>query len=140
MAEDRFVSIAEGLGEQASAAPPSDEQLIEKAIEVLAKCRSRKEFCQKFLATPLYIRSLLARTALGDLAPAVETLIYHYADGKPVDKVEWKDTTDPLEDFTAAQCEERAMKLLELARQLRRDEAPASEDDRAQPQQTNLVH
>lgn len=139
MSDERFISIAEELGEPAPAAPPSAQQQIEEAINaavaVLRKCKSRKEFCQKFLATPLYIRSLLQRAALGDLAPAVETLFYHYADGKPVDKVEFKDTTNPIDSFTAEQCEERAKKLLELARQLREDEAPAEAAPKTQQQQ-----
>ena len=78
-----------------------------------------KEFARGVLHTSTYRESILQRVLLGTLPPAVECLLYHYAYGKPVEKLEVKDTTDPLDDFTAEQCEERAQKLLELARQLR---------------------
>lgn len=47
-----------------------------------------REFARGILASPQYRASLKARADEGRLAPAVETLLWHYAHGKPPDKVE----------------------------------------------------
>ena len=81
-------------------------------------------FCKQVLASPEYRMSLVRRITLDELPPAIEQLLYYYAEGKPVEKVEVKDTSDPLENLTIDQLEERAMKLLNVARQLRVEEEP----------------
>lgn len=94
-----------------------------------------QQFCKDVLSTVQYRESLLRRIIMDELPAAIEQMLYHYAHGKPVERLEVKDTTDPLEDFTPEQCEERAMKLLEVARQLRASDIP-SEDQRS----TQAVH
>ena len=115
-------SLAEFLGVEdrvtktpASSPGPSDKLTI-------------KDFCKHVLRSKDYREMLLLRVQLGTLPPAIETLLYHYAEGKPVERVEFKDKTDPLEDFTAEQCQERAMRLLEVARQLRETEESESDE------------
>jgi hypothetical protein len=85
----------------------------------LLSCDNVRDFCRGILSSREYRQSVLDRIIIGQLAPAVECRFYDYAYGKPVERVEFKDTTDPLDDFTAEQLEDRAAKLLEVARQLR---------------------
>ena len=78
-----------------------------------------KAFCKEILNTQQYRESLLRRILLDELPPAVECLLYHYAHGKPIEYVEIKDTTDDVDEMSVEQCENEAMRLLAIARQLR---------------------
>lgn len=89
---------------------------------------SARDFCRHILSSIEYRMSVLNRITLGTLPPAVECLIHYYAHGKPVERVEVKDTSDPLDDFNAEQLEERALRLLEVARQLRTNESSNNTD------------
>lgn len=85
---------------------------------------SVRDFARGILRSRDYRRSIIHRVTLGNLPPAVEVLLYHYAEGKPVDKIEV--TTPEMEQLTSEQLEARAMQLAVLARDLRaREEAPA---------------
>lgn len=107
----------ETLGEFLGLQP---EQPVEEAPRPsLFDTLTIKDFCKGVLASREYRKSILDRITLGSLPPAVECRMYDYAYGKPVEKIEWKDTTDPLDDFTPAQLEDRASQLLDLARQLK---------------------
>jgi hypothetical protein len=90
-----------------------------------------KDFCKEVLRSPQYRESLLRRIVMDELPPAVECMLWDRAHGKTADKLEVKDTTDPLEDLTIEQLEDRAMKLLEVARHLR-TESSAPEEDRTE--------
>lgn len=92
-----------------------------------------KDFCKEVLRSPQYRESLLRRIIMDELPPAVECMMYDRAYGKTVEKVEWKDTTDPIESLTIEQLEDRAMKLLEVARNLRKElSAPHDDEEQAQ--------
>lgn len=80
-------------------------------------------FSKEILDSVQYRESLLRRIIMDELPPAIEVLLYHYAHGKPVERVEVKDTTDSLEHLTVEQLEEQAMRLAETARQMR-EQAP----------------
>lgn len=47
-----------------------------------------KSLAQGLLSSPEYQASLVARLNAGELAPAVESLLWHYAYGKPKETVE----------------------------------------------------
>lgn len=49
---------------------------------------SVQNFCRGVLRSRDYRRSLLLRVRIGELPPAIESLLYHYAEGKPVDRIE----------------------------------------------------
>jgi hypothetical protein len=50
--------------------------------------REIKDFCRKVLGTKTYKESLRRRIKEDRLAPAVETMLYHYAFGKPKETIE----------------------------------------------------
>jgi hypothetical protein len=56
---------------------------------------------------------------MDDLPPAVECKLWDYAYGKPVERMEVKDTTSTLSTLTPEQLEERALRLAALAKSLR---------------------
>lgn len=85
-----------------------------------------KEFSRNVIASPEYRQSVLNRITLGELPPAVECLMWHYAYGKPVDHLEVKDTTNPLAALSLEELEQQALFLADLVRTLRQAE-PAAE-------------
>lgn len=111
-----FLEVDEPEAEQ-----PSARQFL--------SCDNVKDFCRGVLTSREYRQSIVDRVSLGSLAPAVECRLFDYAYGKPVERFEVKDTTDPLEELTIEQLEERAMKLLQVARKLK-----------AQGERTTSVH
>lgn len=126
---EKFPSLADFLGVQdpvrpdlPAAAPPS-------------RRLSAKDFALGILNSDEYRASIMRRVLLDELPPQIESLLYHYAHGKPVERVEVKDTTDPLEELSVEQLEERARRLLDVARSLRVDE-----DEQAQQREEPSVH
>lgn len=93
--------------------------------------KSAKAISRKLLESPEYQASLIRRIASDSLPAAVECKLYDYAYGKPVDKVEVKDTTESLEHMTSEQLEARAMALATLARKMR-EQRGASDDPPSQ--------
>ncbi len=47
-----------------------------------------REACSKLVDDPVYLVNLRKRLLSGRLAPAVETMIWHYAKGKPKESVD----------------------------------------------------
>ena len=92
-----------------------------------------RDFCRGVLNSPEYRQSLRNRIILGELPSAIECMIWDRAAGKVVEKVEIKDMTDPLDDCSVEQLEDRALRLLAIARQLRvaEESEPASEPEGA---------
>jgi hypothetical protein len=105
---------------------PTQAERAPSAVDCLSADNVR-DFCRGVLASREYRQSVLDRVVLGTLAPAIETRFYDYAYGKPVERVEFKDTSDPLDDVTAEQLEERAARLYEAAQQLRRESSEREE-------------
>lgn len=85
--------------------------------------RSVKDFCRGVLRSQEYRESVMRRILFDELPPQIEVLFFAYAEGKPIDRIEVKDTTDDIDEMNAEQCEQEAMRLLELARQLKEEDA-----------------
>lgn len=102
---------------------PKDQQDAERArlTEVTKKHfkMTARAFCKEVLASRQYRESLFRRIVCDTLPPAIETILYHYAEGKPVEQIEVKDTTTRLEDLTPEQLERRLSMLQTVARKLR---------------------
>ena len=47
-----------------------------------------KQACAELVDDPEYRRNLATRLRAGELSPAVECMLWHYAKGKPKDEVE----------------------------------------------------
>lgn len=79
------------------------------------KTRMAQEFAMRVLDSEGYRRSLELRANSGTLPPAVETMLWHYAYGKPVETIH---LTTPLEgtDLTELSDEEIAALARDRAR------------------------
>lgn len=115
-------TLAEYLGSLDTDQPKPVEQ---KPLKVTVK-----DFCRGIIESPEYRMSISHRITLGTLPPAVETMIWDRAYGKTIEKVEIKDTTDPLEDFTIEQLQDRARRLLAAAQALSDGEPEMTTDER----------
>jgi hypothetical protein len=80
-----------------------------------------KSFALEILTSQEYRQSIHNRIILGDLPPQLECLLYHYAYGKPVERVEVTDVPFDHDDLTIEQLEERALRTLEFVRRHRRE-------------------
>lgn len=110
LAEFLGVSDPKPGGQQRSAPSPLRRQTI-------------KQFCKDVLETKEYREFLLQRISLGLLQPQIETLLYYYAHGKPVERLEVESNPiGRLEDLSTEQIESRALHLLQIARTLREAE------------------
>lgn len=120
---EKFQSLAEYLGTKAK---DTDTAPASTATSPLRKV-SVETFCREVLNSPEYRQSIRNRITLGILPAQVECLMYHYAHGKPVEKVEVKDDrSSALETMTVEQLESRALFLADVARRMREQ---ANEDD-----------
>lgn len=52
-----------------------------------------RRFCSSIVDDPTYRRKLLERARAGELAPAVESLLWHYAHGRPKAEIEFAGKT-----------------------------------------------
>lgn len=103
------------------------EESAAQAVSAESAPKSARAISRKLLESSEYQASLIRRIASDSLPAAVECKLYDYAYGKPVDKVEIKDTTDSLEHMTSEQLEARAMALATLARKMREQDAPTTD-------------
>jgi hypothetical protein len=124
-------SLFESLG----LSDPPQETLQPVPTVPLTKATA-KAFCRELLASPEYRMSLVGRMISGELPPALECKIWEYAYGRPVDRVEIDDKRGKLEELSSEQLEERAMKLMMLARQMRETELELS----SEPEDEESVH
>lgn len=109
-------SLAEFLGVQ-DGILESDRPITEAPHEDLTD----EQLCRKILQSQEYRQSVFNRVLSGTLPPAVEAMIWDRAYGKPVKRIEVKDTTNALEALTVEQLEERALFLAGLARRMRQE-------------------
>lgn len=114
-------SLAEALGTVPVAGGQESEAEQQKP-------QSAKVLSRALLNSREYRQSLIDRIALGELPPAVECKLWDYAYGKPVDRVEVKDTTRVLEHLSVEELEERALALAGLARQIRTGAGRSTDD------------
>lgn len=102
------------------------------AAEPMARL-SAKKFSEAVLNSPEFHRYVVNSLSLGDIPPAIITRMMDYAWGKPVEKLELKDTTNPLEELRVDQLEARALYLANLARQMRESVPKLPAEDDAPP-------
>lgn len=107
-------SLADYLG----TAPPKPEQVPALQVYDFATTTA-KEFAEAVLNSQEFRRYIIHGLTLGELPPAVITRLMDYAWGKPVERIEMRDTTSPLDALTEEQLEARALQLAEMARQMR---------------------
>lgn len=78
-----------------------------------------QQFAELVVSSLEFRQYILIGLCGGEIPSAVVKQLMDYAWGKPVDRVEVKDTTLRLETLSVEELEERALQLAELARQLR---------------------
>ena len=125
---EKLQSLAEFLGTVDPAKPEEPAQ----PLQPLSAKFTARDFCRGILNSAEYRQSLRDRIVLGELPAQIECMIWDRAAGKVIEKIEIKDTTDPLDDYSAEQLEEHGLRLLELARQLRTNDEvhqPQSDED-----------
>jgi hypothetical protein len=71
-----------------------------------------KQACAEIVDDPIYRAKLLARARAGKLAPAMETLLWYYAKGKPKETIEYRDERPDVSSMATADLKEDALKLL----------------------------
>lgn len=96
--------------------------IIEAEADTFDEPTSISAWARQILLSPEYRRSIQNRLILGELPPALELRMYDYGFGKPPDRLEVNSTTILAESLTAEQLDERAARLSEMARFLRRAE------------------
>lgn len=75
-----------------------------------------KDLCLGIVESPAYLEKVQQRAESGSLPPAVETMLWHYAFGKPAETVELKvqaPTTAELQDLSDEALAERSRRLAE---------------------------
>src|SRR4029453_16317983 len=70
-----------------------------------------KTACSHLVDDPAYRTKLTTRLLSGTIAPAVECMLWHYAKGKPVERVELKDTSN-LSSLTDSELRARLVEVL----------------------------
>ena len=73
-----------------------------------------RDVCSRLVDDPVYLEAL-RRRLIGGTAGAMEVLVWHYAKGRPVDRVE----TGPPGAFAEMTNQELRVRLLESAERLR---------------------
>lgn len=86
------ISVPELQGEGET----SLEEYLEPERESPNRSRrhTAKQFCHNVLKTREYRESLIRRIDSDELPPQIESMLYHYAYGKPVERVEFNDVTE----------------------------------------------
>lgn len=113
-------SLAEHLGmldAQPSVAPAPAEDSLARALDEKDPLR----FAQAVLNSQEFKEYIVNSLKLGEIPSGVLLRIMDYAWGRPIDKLEVKTTVD-ISTMTAAQLEERAAQLREMAAIVRRSE------------------
>ena len=115
-------SLAEHLG-------VIDAKHPEQPAEPFDPDMSDQDFCRGILCSPEYRASLRRRIDIDDLQPAVEAMLWNRAYGPVKEKIEFEDKTPRLQDVAFDELEHRLLRLLQHTRQLRTNEADASDED-----------
>lgn len=100
---EKFQSLADVLG-------VSDPVQPDKPATAFNASATRKDFCKQILDSPEYRQSLMQRIVLGMLPPAIEQLLYYYADGKPVEHLKVIDDSS-IVDLTPEQVAEKLQRV-----------------------------
>lgn len=121
-------------GERATV-PVPDDRLIQPELHkglrtaggqrnlTLLQRNEAKNFALKIIRDAKYRETLEKRAKAGVLAPAVEQMIWHYAYGKPADRVEISRGPD-LSDLTEEELADRAELIANVLKQQKRLASP----------------
>ena len=63
---------------------------------VISLSAEAKAVCAAIVDDPAYRKKLIARAKAGELAPAIEAMLWHYAYGKPKEQVEHSGTVETV--------------------------------------------
>lgn len=86
--------------------------------------REVRDMARLLLTDPIYLENLSLRIRVGEAAPAVETMLWHYAYGKPKETVEVQ--APAFEDQSIEQLRARAIELAQLASRVIEDDPDGS--------------
>lgn len=133
-------SLADVLGVADPREPEHVVQVERKNFRLTAKM-----FCKEILDSRQYRESLMRRIITDSLPPAVEQLLYYYANGKPVDRIEVRDVPADLSEVPIDQLEAHLGKLAAVARKLKPAKnvavpASAEPDAAVTPANTSSIH
>lgn len=108
---------------------------VDGADDAYEDPKSVAEFAKSVLNSKSYRASLARRIVTDTLPVQVELRLYDYAHGKPVERMEVKDTTVAVSEMSYEQLEERALQLAARAHELRMngDGVNRSSDEDAPP-------
>lgn len=111
---EKFQSLADYLG-TSPVAPDAAQDAAPRLIDI----EDGHAFCLALLGSREFRQFIVNGITLGDLPTPIMLRIIDHAWGKPVERVEVKDTSDALESLTPEQLESRALRLAEMARSIR---------------------
>ena len=122
-----MASQAKSLAEFLGANEPG-QKAETKSLTAAQRRLTIKEFCKGILQSQEYRDSIVRRIMFDALPPAVEQLIYYYAEGKPVDRLEVDaNVQSRFEELTSEQLEARARQIMLIAQQHRERERQAEQ-------------
>lgn len=120
---EKFQSIADflGLHDNDSLAPEGASGSTSGASPMprLEDITDSKAFALAVLNSREFRQFIVNGVTLGDLPTPLVLRLMDHAWGKPVERVEVRDTTNDAESLTAEQLEDRALRLAEMARSIR---------------------
>ena len=91
-------------------------------------------FAASIVDDPIYRANLLARAQTGTLAPAIEQMLWHYAKGKPPDKVELNvNNQSEFSDLSTQEIAERIALTAARAAQIAEIETNEEYQDPSEP-------
>lgn len=111
-------SLAEYLGVN-----PEPGQPTLDAPELDPEQFSAQRFARMVLNSYEYRRSVFIRASVGELPAQVEVMLYHYAAGKPVERIEVEDKTPNADNMSKADIMKRIALLQSLVQELPEDES-----------------
>jgi len=138
--DNKFVSLADVLGIEQPKAEGVAQQLREAQADasgVPPKAPRQvplSTLCKEILSSIEYREHLYRLIVRDALPPAIETMLYHYAEGKPVERLEVSEKPVVLDNLTAEELEARVQRLQDLVKVVRAQETSD------EPPHTGPVH
>lgn len=111
---EKFQSLADYLG----TSPVVQDEPSESAPR-LVDITDSKAFALAVLGSREFRHFIVNGITMQDLPTPIVLRLMDHAWGKPVERVEVKDTSNALENVTPEQLEDRALRLAEMARSIR---------------------
>lgn len=126
-------SLAEFLGANEPGAERQERPLRKQSI---------REFCKGILESQEYRDSIVRRIMFDALPAQIEQLIYYYAEGKPIERLEVdSNPSGRFENLTSAEVEAKAAHLWQLSRTIRQLEERRAQGQQGESEETSsAVH